>query len=73
MMDGQLALLRGSTSENQFLCVGGRFSENRDRKRTSPDDIDRCDRTPEGLFNGASQNLEFIIAREDKSGHDEHS
>ena len=43
------------------------------QERTSPDDIDRCDRPPQCLFNSASKNLELIIAREDKSRYDEHS
>lgn len=67
----RLALLSGSTNEDRF-CVSGRSARQR-QGRTSPDDIDRCDRSPQCLFDSASENLELIVAREDKSWYDEHS
>ena len=61
----------GLPNEDRF-CVSGHSARQR-QGRTSPDDIDRCDRSPQCLFDGASKNLELIIAREDKSWYDEHS
>jgi len=66
-----LALLSGSTNEDRF-CVSGRSARQR-QGRTSPDDIDRCDRSSQCLFDSTSKNLELIVAREDKSWYDEHS
>jgi hypothetical protein len=66
----ELALLSGSTGQGvDRVCVSGCSARQR-QMHTSPDDIDRCDRTPQCLFDRASKDLEFIVARENKSRHD---
>ena len=67
----RLALLSGSTNDDR-LCVSGHSARQR-QKRTSADDIDRCDRSPQCLFDSTSENLELIVTREDKGWYDEHS
>jgi len=67
-----LALLSGSATQRSDWRLAV-VQRDRDSKGTSPDDIDRCHRTPECLFDRASKNLEFIVARKDKSWHDEHA
>ena len=69
-MRDKLALLSGSTRSPKKSNISDNEQNRNHSLLTSPDDIDRFDRSSQRLFDSASECLELVIAREDKSRHD---